>query len=235
VRGIVELLDEDGPHDPNQDLARNRLSVAETLDGTTHLTGQFVGDTALGVAAAIDAKAEELFRRFRSDNDVCPDIEVPGLATLKALALAELVRGGRAVDVHATRPPRPELTLVVQAEEPESTTGPNGARLADATTRTLRCDADVFAVVVDSLGVPLDMGRHVRLATAAQRRALAARDGCCVFPGCSAPPSWCDAHVRHEAPFDRVGGRSPPSGCRSGRLKLRAAGAWRHKSGWEQP
>jgi hypothetical protein len=29
--------------------------------------------------------------------------------------------------------------------------------------------------------------------------------------------------VRHEAPFDRVGGRSPPSACRSRPLKLEAA------------
>jgi hypothetical protein len=194
VRGIVELLDEDGAHDPNEDLARNRLSVAETIDGTTHLAGQLVGETALGVTAAVDAKADELFRRFQSDYEHCPDIEVPGRATLRALALAELVRGGRAVAMDATRPPRPEVTLVVRADDPEVTAGPTGARLADGTTRVLRCDADVFALVVDSLGVPLDMGRHVRLATAAQRRAMATWDGCCVFPGCNAPPSWCDAH-----------------------------------------
>ena len=29
--------------------------------------------------------------------------------------------------------------------------------------------------------------------------------------------------VRHEAPYDRVGGRSPPAACRSRSLKLRAA------------
>jgi hypothetical protein len=94
---------------------------------------------------------------------------------------------------------------VVRADEPEAVTGPTGARLADGTTRTLRCDADLFALVVDSLGVPLDMGRHVRLATTAQRRAMAARDGCCVFPGCDAPPSWCDAHHLDEF---RTGGRT---------------------------
>ncbi|HEX2149731.1 MAG TPA: hypothetical protein VHI31_06130 [Actinomycetota bacterium] len=29
--------------------------------------------------------------------------------------------------------------------------------------------------------------------------------------------------VRHEAPYDRVGGRSPPSACRSRPMKLEAA------------
>jgi hypothetical protein len=50
------------------------------------------------------------------------------------------------------------------------------------------------ALVVDSLGVPLDLGRSVRFAARDQRRALAARDGGCVFPGCGAPASWTDAH-----------------------------------------
>jgi hypothetical protein len=33
-----------------------------------------------------------------------------------------------------------------------------------------------------------------RYFTPAQRRALAVRDGGCVGPGCTAPPSWCHAH-----------------------------------------
>jgi hypothetical protein len=39
VRAIVETLDQDGAHDPNEDLARNHLSVADTIDGITHLAG----------------------------------------------------------------------------------------------------------------------------------------------------------------------------------------------------
>jgi transposase-like protein len=37
------------------------------------------------------------------------------------------------------------------------------------------------------------------------------------------PYVWVDATVRHAAPHDRVGGRSPPAGCRSRPLKLEAA------------
>jgi hypothetical protein len=68
----------------------------------------------------------------------------------------------------------------------------------------LVCDPAVTAMVVDALGVPLDLGRTVRLANPAQRRALAVRDGGCVFPGCDAPASWCDAH--HVEPFEHGGG-----------------------------
>lgn len=34
---------------------------------------------------------------------------------------------------------------------------------------------------------------------------------------------FLDAIVRHEAPFDRVGWKGPPPGCRSSRVKLEAA------------
>ena len=56
------------------------------------------------------------------------------------------------------------------------------------------CDAAIIPVITNSLGVPLDLGRTVRYATRAQRHALAARDGGCVFPGCDAPAHWTDAH-----------------------------------------
>jgi hypothetical protein len=41
---------------------------------------------------------------------------------------------------------------------------------------------------------PLDVGRTSRVVTPAQRHALAVRDGGCVFPGCSRPLVWCEAH-----------------------------------------
>jgi hypothetical protein len=41
---------------------------------------------------------------------------------------------------------------------------------------------------------PLNLGRSTRVVSPAQRSALAVRDGGCVFPGCSRPLSWCEAH-----------------------------------------
>jgi hypothetical protein len=37
------------------------------------------------------------------------------------------------------------------------------------------------------------------------------------------PYVFLDATVRHEAPFDRVGWKGPPPGCRSSPVKLGAA------------
>ena len=40
-------------------------------------------------------------------------------------------------------------------------------------------------IVEDALGEPLDIGRKTRTLNAALKRALAARDECCRFPGCT--------------------------------------------------
>jgi hypothetical protein len=45
-------------------------------------------------------------------------------------------------------------------------------------------------------GMPLDLGRTVRLVPPHLRRAVEARDGGCVFARCDAPTWWCDVHHR---------------------------------------
>jgi hypothetical protein len=99
VRGIVALLEDDGAFDPNEDLARNSLKFADTMDGVLVVSGQLVGETALGVREAIEVKADELWRRFRDDHVRCAEIAIPPRPTLRALALAELLRAGHAVDL----------------------------------------------------------------------------------------------------------------------------------------
>ena len=194
VRGIADLLDEDGGHDPDDGLARNRLQVSEGLDGGLHLHGEAVGEHALGLAQLIDAKADELFRRYRADKEHAPELEVPTRTTLRMLALCELVRQGSATPVETSTPPRPEVMLVINTDEPSAVYDAHGRRLPPDTTKTLLCDSDFYAMVVDKLGVPFDMGRKVRFATNDQRKALAALYGGCAFPGCGCPPHWCDAH-----------------------------------------
>ncbi|MPY84856.1 MAG: DUF222 domain-containing protein, partial [Actinophytocola sp.] len=60
--------------------------------------------------------------------------------------------------------------------------------------RLLACDARVIPAVLGTSGEVLDLGRETRLATTAQRRALGLRDRGCVFPGCTRPSNWCQAH-----------------------------------------
>ncbi|TQL56436.1 HNH endonuclease [Oryzihumus leptocrescens] len=67
-------------------------------------------------------------------------------------------------------------------------------QLTPACVRRLACEADLLPMVLGTAGEPLDLGHTTRLATPAQRMALWQRDRGCTYPGCSIPPTWCEAH-----------------------------------------
>ncbi len=90
----------------------------------------------------------------------------------------------------------------------------------------MSCDASVRRLVIDSLGIPLDLGREVRVFTSAQRRALAARDHGCRFPGCFRPSRFTDAH--HLVPWARGG----VSDLANGLLLCRFHHRQVHEGGW---
>jgi hypothetical protein len=66
--------------------------------------------------------------------------------------------------------------------------------VAATTVDQLVCDGGATPIVLGKSGEVLYLGTPVRLFSAGQRKALAVRDGGCVWPGCTAPPSWCEAH-----------------------------------------
>lgn len=228
LHGAAQLLDEDGAHDPAEDLARNRLTKADTIEETYLLKAQLVGADGLLVHQTIDAVADELFRRCSADEQLAAvDLRTPARTTLEALALVEICRRAMAVDLDSSRQPLTDVTLVVDAQEPDAAHTPGGVRLQDGSTRHLLCDARLLPLVVDGLGVPLDLARASRLARPGQRRAMAVRDGGCVFPGCALPGSWCDAHH-----LDEWGGGGHSDVARMASLCRHHHGVV-HRTGWQ--
>ena len=76
----------------------------------------------------------------------------------------------------------------------------SGETLSAATVRRMACDAEIIPTVLNSKGRVIDVGRRTRRVSEALRCVLIARDGGCVWPGCDAPPSRCDAHhIKHWA------------------------------------
>jgi hypothetical protein len=71
-----------------------------------------------------------------------------------------------------------------------------GPALPPATVRRLCCDGSLVAIVHDSDGDPLNLGRKTRAVPPAMRRALDTRDGGCRFPGCT-NARFVDAHHIH--------------------------------------
>jgi hypothetical protein len=128
---------------------------------------------------AIEQMTDELWRKHRDDADQTDgEAEIPSRNTLRALAFVELCRRGLMVGEdgsNATRP-RVEATLVIHADDP-GVVYIDGQPLVRGSSTALACDLDVWAIVIDSLGVPLDMGRDIRTANREQRRALKCRDG----------------------------------------------------------
>ncbi len=85
VAGIADLLDEDGGHDPDDGLSRNRLLLSGTFGDSTEVSGRLVGEWGLVARQAIDEMAAELRRAFKADREV-------------------LSRAGDARPVHPARP-----------------------------------------------------------------------------------------------------------------------------------
>jgi len=143
-------------------------------------------------------------------------------AQRRADALGEMARlaaGALHIGVRAGEPPR-----VVVHTTPEQIAAAHGVRdgaqaaqqpaagaasceqtgpLTPTTLDLLLCDSVIDRVLLDDTGRVLEMTTLGRFFTPAQRRALAARDGGCAFPGCDRPPTWTDAH--HIEFFSRGG------------------------------
>lgn len=85
------------------------------------------------------------------------------------------------------------------------------------------CEHGSIDITVDRCGNPLNLGRDQRLFTPAQRIALAARDGGCMWPGCGMPASYCEAH--HKTRWEDGGNTDIDDGillCRFHHMTLHA-------------
>lgn len=129
---------------------------------------------------------------------------------IAADAFVELIRLGGSMDARAIGSSRPAVQLLVRDSDLRSRVGAGriegaAASVSIDTVERAVCDAGVTPIVLDSAGQVINLGRTQRLFSVRQRVALAARDGGCRFPGCTRPPSWCEAH--HLTEWSR-GGRT---------------------------
>jgi 5-methylcytosine-specific restriction protein A len=116
-------------------------------------------------------------------------------------ALLTVVKQGMAADDGKVG--RSLVKVVVTMTEEALVSGLGSAQLAGidepisaATARRLAVNAELIPQVLGGRSAVLDQGYGRRLFTEAQREAMATRDGGCLWPGCTAPPSWCEAAHR---------------------------------------
>lgn len=167
---------------------RRHLHISPVLDGWGHLEGALDADALAAVVQVLDgleppdpvdgARPPRTLAQRRADALV----RLATGATRPAVSLDVLVD----VDLLAGRLPT-DLTAM-RAEM-------RGVGPVDRETiLRLACDASVGRILMRGRSEVLDVGRRSRLVPPALRRALEARDGGCVEPGCTAPADECDAH-----------------------------------------
>jgi hypothetical protein len=193
---VCDALDGDGgAATANAQRERQWLTLRETWGGMFAIEGLLDRETAAVASAALDAAMDPprrgdtrtaSRRRAEAFHRVC-EAAMPNLASGPG-------RAGKAhLDVHVDlavleRRAGPDLAAIVRTE------AEHVGRLSAATLRRISCDGDIARVITAGRSEPLDVGRRTRIVSPSLWRALVARDGGCVEPGCDRPPGWCDAH-----------------------------------------
>jgi hypothetical protein len=150
-----------------------------------------------------------------------------------AEGLAHLLRAGASVDKSRLLDERkPSVRIVVNSQALATGVGTgmiegHADRIPLASIHTGLCEGHL-PVRFDDTGAVLDLGRDERLFTRKQKIVLAIRDGGCMDPDCTRPPSWTEAH--HIDHWARDDGRTDLADgillCRRDHLRY-------HNQGWE--
>jgi hypothetical protein len=132
---------------------------------------------------------------------------------------------------------QPAVRIIVTAEDLEQrddqgaivgtgTLEDSREAVSGATVDRNLCGADIMAILMGSGNTVFEATITMRLFNRRQRRAMAARDGGCMFPGCDRPVSWTEAH--HINPWKNANKTETADGillCRHHHMLM-------HNNGW---
>ncbi len=174
-------IDAKGFNRDQADLHENRhLSLATAEDGCLLIRG--VLDPVGG--AALRTALEPLAKPLGQDDDREREQRM-------ADALVELAtKGGKqTVQMQVTSSIETLLGLVGAPGAENEFSLP----ISSKTVERWACDCSLTRILMKD-SVVIDVGRAERTIKGPRRRALIARDGHCVWPGCERPALWCDGH-----------------------------------------
>ena len=166
---------------------RRSARVAETPDGMLAVNALLSGVDKEIAQTAIDA--------FRTQ-DAKDEHRTPEQRTADALvaALRASLDLGKAPTQHGIRP---HVILIATLSDYASGQGTGdglwSGPIAMDEIRRVSKDATITRVLTDARSVPIEVSAGSRYVATGLWKALVARDRGCRWPGCSAPPAWCDA------------------------------------------
>jgi len=190
---LTAYLDPDGQLSDGTDrAARRALNIGrQRADGTSPITG-LLDPTA---RALVDAAFSALARPV-SDGDT-PDPRSPAQRNHDALAaLCRNALASHALPSNRGLSATVVITMGIDQLEDASgvATTATGGTVPISDALAMATDAYPVLCLFNRDGQPLHLGRGARLASAAQRLALYARDRGCTRPGCDMPAQWCQVH-----------------------------------------
>lgn len=178
---------------------RNSLTDRVDHRGRIRLNGDLDPEAWAVVRAGLEpfAKPAPAMDRHGATTDARQDPRTHGQR--QADALLELCRRALSADDAPTSggfPAHVAITIDFETLLAQSGVGllDTGDTISAAAVRRLACDATIIPVLLGTDGVPLDVGRAIRVFMKELRRAVELRDGGCAFPGCERPMSWCQVH-----------------------------------------
>jgi hypothetical protein len=203
-REAIEHADPDGA-EPREDELRRRsgVQIVRRRDGLVQWIITMHPEAAGFLTTAVDARTAPRRQPTFQEDDVELAVEHDNrtLGQQRLDALVSIARDSLCRDDGelAGTP----VTMVVRLDYEALLSGIGSARIdgidtpiSAATARRLACDAEIIPAVFGGPSERLELGRSKRLFSKVQRRAIAIRDGGCTWPGCTAPPGWCEvAHI----------------------------------------
>lgn len=190
LRYWSHVVDDTAEADAHARREKAYLHASATFEGMVRVDGLFDPERGEALLAALEAAIPPPSRSDRRP-----------VANRRAEALALICEQWLSNGAPVTGGVRPHVSLLVDLDTLDGKMGKvnqlaHTGPITRETALRILCDAGVSRVITRGRSEILDLGREVRTATPAQRRALAIRDGGCVIPGCGRPPAWCDAHHR---------------------------------------
>ncbi len=184
-----QSVDGPGDLDPEIELARRGLSVSKTMGGMGRVDGWLTPTAREAFETLLDA----FMPPPRPDDPRTPRQRRHD--ALEDVSRAWLDHG----DTPVVGGEKPHISVIANIAALQGIAGGlhetlNGDILDVDTLRMLACDCSVSRIVFGPDSEALDIGRKTRVWTAAQRRAIIARDRHCTWPDCEVRPEWCDIH-----------------------------------------